>query len=132
MKKLMTSLALTLLIAGAAAAQVPQKERKTPEERAKHQTEMMTKNLALTAEQVPQVQTINLKYADQLGDLKEQPKGEKGAKRDAAKELRDKRNAELKGVLTAEQYDKMIKGQEAMQARRQDKMHEHHDQKENK
>lgn len=125
MKKLMTSLALAALIAGNASAQAPGKSEKTPEERAQHQTELMTKHLGLTPEQVPQVQAINLKYVDQFGELRGRSRDEANGKKQAVKDLREQRNAELKAVLTPEQYDTMIKGQ----AERQDKRQGHRKQR---
>ncbi|MBS1582933.1 MAG: hypothetical protein JST66_12095 [Bacteroidetes bacterium] len=120
MKKLMTSLALTVLIAGSAAAQAPGREQKTPEERAQQQTELMTKHLGLTPEQVPQVKAINLKYVDRFSELRGRPRGEESGKKEAVKDLREQRNAELKAVLTPEQYDRMIKGQAERQDKRQE------------
>ena len=45
-------------------------DKKTPEERAKHHTEMMTKDLKLDASQQTKVAEINLRYAKNLQDIK--------------------------------------------------------------
>lgn len=118
MKKLMMSLGFAALIAGSAAAQAPERKVRTPEERAQHQTDRMTKDLGLSAEQTEKVKAINLKYADQVDDMRGEAKDQKDAQREAMKGMRDQRNADLKAVLTPEQYDKMVKEQEAMQAKR--------------
>ena len=43
--------------------QPPQRQQRTPEERAKRESDWMKTDLALTDKQIPQVDSINLKYA---------------------------------------------------------------------
>ena len=77
----------------------------TPEERATKVTDWMKKNLQLNDNQVSQVQAINLKYAQQ----NEQLKGGTQTKEEKMKTMKDtekNRDAELKGILTADQYKK--------------------------
>lgn len=115
MKTWMTTLAL---VAGSMAAPALQaqdadgddKARKTPEERAKHRTEVMAKELKLDEAQAAQVGTINLNYARTLEDVRriEDPATRKG-RMDA---LKTKRDAALKAALTPEQYNTMITLQE--------------------
>ncbi|MBL8000366.1 MAG: hypothetical protein JNL05_00270 [Flavobacteriales bacterium] len=101
-------LAAGILIAPLAVAQgKPGKEQKTPEERAKRHTERMTQELGLTAEQSAKVGDINLRYVDVLADLKASGQ-DKEVMKEQGKALRDKRDEELKLVLTAEQYSKMM------------------------
>lgn len=101
-------LAAGILIAPLAVAQgKPGKEQKTPEERAKRHTERMTQELGLTAEQSAKVGDINLRYVDVLADLKASGQ-DKEVMKEQGKALRDKRDEELKLVLTAEQYAKMM------------------------
>lgn len=123
MKKIIA--AVTLVAALVCAPTFAQEGRggpkATPAERAQKLTDMMTKQLSLTAAQVPQVQAINLKYADQLNEVREQPKGEKGAKHEAVKDLVAKKDAEIKAVLTADQFTAYGKWQEEMKQRRKDK-----------
>ena len=75
----------------------------TPEERATKLTEWMKSNLGLNDSQVSQVQTINSKYAQKNEDLKSAGMG-KRKKLQTLKTNETGRDAELKTVLTPEQY----------------------------
>ena len=77
----------------------------TPEERANKLTDWMKKNLGLNDNQVSQVQALNLKYAQQNESLK----GGTDTKEQKMKTMKANetaRDAELKGILTADQYKK--------------------------
>ncbi len=101
-------LAAGLLLAPSVMAQDKAgKEQHTPEERAAKHTEHMTKELGLSADQTAKVADINQRYATALGEVKEST-AERDAKREQAKGMRDRRDQELKQVLTAEQYAKML------------------------
>lgn len=79
--------------------------------RATRMTEKMTKQLMLTEEQKPKVFGINLDKAKKIDALHEQVKAG-GNKKDMAakrKAIEQERDAELKGVLTPEQYEKWTK-----------------------
>jgi len=75
----------------------------TPQERATKLTDWMKTNLKLNDNQVAQVQAINLKYAQQNEGMKDETKS-KEDKMKTMKETEQARDAELKGVLTADQY----------------------------
>src|SRR6476619_5896216 len=75
----------------------------TPEERATKLTDWMKTSLKLNDNQVTQVQSINLKYAQQNEQMKDATKT-KEEKMKTMKETESARDAELKGVLTADQY----------------------------
>lgn len=111
MKKLMI---VALLASMTVAAQAQEKDRKTPQERAKLRTEHMAKELALSPEQQAKVEAINLKYADQVEAVRAEREAERTAKRDAAEAMHAAHDAEMKAVLTADQYTKWVaKKQEA-------------------
>lgn len=80
-----------------------QKQLPPASERAAKLTEWMKTNLALTADQEPKVQDINLKYAGKLDELQKstQPRREKMK---TLKENDASKDAELKQVLTDEQF----------------------------
>lgn len=80
-------------------------DRKTPEDRAKHRTEMMTKELGLSPEQIARVNTININFARALSDVKKMEDGD--VKKNRATALKEKRDNDLKPVLTAEQFTRM-------------------------
>ena len=78
---------------------------KTPEERAAVQTEKMTKELSLTADQVEKVKTINYGIVQKNEGVKTSAMtGEE--KKAAHKSNEEARDAMLKDVLTAEQFQK--------------------------
>lgn len=93
---------------------------KTPQERAKFQTEMMKSKLGLDSSQVKQVEAINLKYA-----VNNEPVLKGGQSKLAKfKQLRSSqqdRDAELKKVFTAEQYKQYQKFQDDMKAQLKEK-----------
>lgn len=116
---------LAVLIAGSfgqqAAAQTTERTPLTTEERAQKWTDWMKKELTLTAEQEPRIHAINVKYADQMDDIK----AEEGDRRSKFKEVRETNKAkdeELKAVLTPEQFTKYTeKKQERQQKMRENR-----------
>ena len=85
-------------------------DKKTPEERAKHHTEMMTKELNLTADQQTKVADINLRFARYMGEVKQLQDKDTAKKRGDV--LKEKRDVEFKNVLTADQFARMLKQRE--------------------
>ncbi len=110
MKNLLMNLALfgALLFPPALMAQGTETDdpKKTPEQRAADRTEKMATELDLSSDQKARVQEINLRYAQAAADAKAQSTS-KDALRKRGKELKEKRDEELKGVLTPEQFTKM-------------------------
>lgn len=106
MRTLLTTLALTIGMSLMAQDADMDNDKKTPEERAQHKTEVMTKELGLNAEQIAKVNTININFMRAMSDVKQIPDGETKKNRSSA--LKEKRDADLKGVLTAEQYAKLL------------------------
>ena len=80
-------------------------QKKTPEERAKHQTEKMKYELNLTDEQVPRVYEINLGIDKKNEGLKEMKMTQEERKK-SINENNEARKAMLKEILTAEQFSK--------------------------
>jgi hypothetical protein len=76
----------------------------TPEERAKRQTEMMKTELKLTAAQEPKVDAINLKYAKKMQEARNTT--DTAVRRKTFETLNKQKDAELKGVFTADQFKK--------------------------
>lgn len=78
---------------------------KTPEERAAVQTEKMTKELSLTAEQIEKVKVINLGIIQKNEGIRTSTMtGEE--KKAAHKSNEEARDSMIKGALTDEQYQK--------------------------
>ncbi|MEO8591057.1 MAG: hypothetical protein ABI432_16885 [Flavobacteriales bacterium] len=125
MKKLMMIAALALLTAAGvqaqtkqqrtpAAAQAQDKPKQTPEERAKKLTARMTKDLGLSTEQATKVEALNLRYVEQAQALHTEREAQMAAQKDGkGKEMRDAHDAELKAILTPDQYSKWMTEREA-------------------
>jgi protein CpxP len=82
---------------------------KTPEQRAEHRTAMLTKKLSLTADQQAKVQQIMLAQAQEGQALKAKypAKEQRQALHQEMKAGHAKYQAQLQGVLTADQYGKL-------------------------
>jgi hypothetical protein len=118
MKAIKISMLLAVLIAGSfwqqATAQTTERTKLTAEERAQKLTDWMKSELTLTAEQEPTVHAINVKYANQMDDIK----AEGGDRRSKFKDARDNSKAkdeELKAVLTPDQFTKYTEKKQEMQ-----------------
>jgi Spy/CpxP family protein refolding chaperone len=111
------SMLLVVLIAGSVwqhvAAQTTERTPLTAEERAQKLTDWMKKELTLTAEQEPKVHAINVKYADQMDDIKAEG-GDRRAKFKEAKDTNKAKDEELKTVLTPEQFTKYSEKKQEM------------------
>lgn len=82
---------------------------KTPEQRAEHRTAMLTKKLSLTADQQAKVHQILLAQAQEGQALKAKypAKEQRQALHQEMKAGHAKYQAQLQGVLTADQYGKL-------------------------
>lgn len=96
---------VVMMITSGAMAQ--QRQRATPEERAKRQTETLVKELSLTQEQKDKVYEINLKYANT--DVKNTGNADREKRMAEFQKLQGERIAAIKEVLTAEQQKKIDK-----------------------
>lgn len=94
--------------------------KKTPEQRATDRTEKMTSELELNAAQRTRVQAVNLTFTQALAAKKEEG-ADKDAMRTKAKALKVQRDAELKGILTPEQFTKMEELRKAKHAEMKEK-----------
>ncbi|MGI4760820.1 MAG: hypothetical protein ACRYF0_08945 [Janthinobacterium lividum] len=84
-------------------------EHKTPEQRAEHRTAMLTKKLSLSADQQAKVQQIMLAQAQEGQALKVKypAQEQRQALHQEMKAGHAKYQAQLQGVLTADQYGKL-------------------------
>lgn len=116
MKKLVLLLMIALFAtSGVFAQQRQQRERSTPEERAKRQTETLTKELTLTDAQKDKVYKIVLKFAQPQAQDNANTDREK--RREEFQKIQKKRNDSIKTVLTDDQKKKFDKHIEEMQKR---------------
>jgi periplasmic protein CpxP/Spy len=116
-KKLFFVASLIWMMAMTAAAQGGM-QNMTPEDMAKRQTDMIVKATGIDAATTAKVEAITLKYAKEMMAIREKFT-DREARREPMKELRDKQDAELKALLTADQYAKLKAAQEAARAARQ-------------
>jgi hypothetical protein len=115
--------AMSLLIVVTAGAQNEMEKLKssTPEERARLQTEMMKTKLSLTTDQTPKVAAINQKYAQRMEPI---IKGQEGPlmRLRQMREVGQAKEAELKGVLSPEQFQKYLAEKQEMREKFEDKL----------
>ena len=89
-------------------------------ERAEQRTEAMAKELGLNDEQAAKLRAMNDRYAEEMRTLRP-TEDERQAKREKMKDIQTRRDAELKTLLTEEQYAKMMElRQQRMDARKEE------------
>ncbi|MBE5321214.1 hypothetical protein IM793_18780 [Pedobacter sp. MR2016-19] len=96
-------------------------KHKTPEERAKFQTEMMRTKLNLNTEQQSKIEVINLNYAKKFEPIIKSSNS-KITRFKQAMSLQKAKDEELKKIFTAGQYQQYEKFQEALKSTLKDKM----------
>jgi Spy/CpxP family protein refolding chaperone len=80
--------------------------RQSPQERAERQAKVMKVDLNLDAAQYEKLLALNLKQADKASATRAEMKEEMKENREAMKAERDNYKAELKTILTPEQFEK--------------------------
>lgn len=117
------TLALLVLASGSALAQgvSPALAASTPAERAKIQTDFMKEKLALTAEQVPKVEALNLETAQKMEPVL---KGSEGPfmKVRAAREIEQTKETALQGLLTPEQFQKFLASKDELKQKLEEQL----------
>lgn len=93
-----------------------------PEKRAEQQTAMMTQKLGLSEAQATKIKEINLKYAAKAKTLREaNTGGDRTAMRGQMTTLRTEQDAELKTMLTSDQWATWEKVQTEQRANRDER-----------
>jgi hypothetical protein len=115
MKKTAVTITLIFSLMFAATHLFAQSELKEmpADQRAKLQTERMTTSLKLDEGQIEKVGQINLKYAQKM-DPVIQGAGSKMSRFKTFKSINKDKEAELKGVLTIQQFEQFQKQQQEM------------------
>lgn len=114
-------IALALVLSFSAIAQQGDGRRRNmdPKEMAERQTNQMKESLELTDKQLPKVEALNLKYAEKMGEARDEVGEDREAMRSAMTEIIKEKDVELKKILTEEQWTKFEKERkERMQNRR--------------
>lgn len=96
-------------------------KHKTPEERAKFQTEMMKSKLNLNAQQQGKIEVINLNYAKKFEPIIKSSDS-KMTRFKQAMSLQKAKDEELKKVFTAGQFQQYEKFQEELKGKLKDKI----------
>ena len=145
MKKIIAALSLGMLVAGSSAYahtttkpqdQKPRNEmrgamkdkaQKSPEEKAQMKTERMAEKLELSAAQKNQLQELNMRQAQEMKAMHESHKAtsektpeQRAQMQEARKASHEKWQAELKSILSTEQYDKYETDRAEMKQKRAD------------
>ncbi len=110
-----------LLVCMFALTKAQDAQMPSAEARASKMTEWMKTNLNLTADQLGKVQEINMKYAVRMDSLRTSVT-ESQARSVAIKTDSDEKDAELKGILTSDQYKAYLEKKQEMKEKYKDKM----------
>ncbi|MCB0641621.1 MAG: hypothetical protein KDC44_08275 [Phaeodactylibacter sp.] len=108
------------LLAGFKAEAQPPKGGGGPEEMAAKETQVMTTKLSLDDRQASKVEAINLAYAKKMHEAHEANAGNREAMHEVRTAIDKEKAAELKAVLSPEQY-KSYEEMKAEQPRRKGK-----------
>lgn len=123
MKKTLIPLIAGLFFTIAGIAQPPGGQF-DPEEMVKRQTQQMVEDLGLNEAQEVKVDSLNRKYSQKMGEMFQSAQGDFQGMREKMETLREEKNAELKTILTEEQYTKHVelekKRMEEFRSRRRD------------
>lgn len=123
--KLAISALIALVLPAVALAQMDEIKNSTPEQRAQMQDKWMQSNLSLDEKTAASVSAINLKYAKETQALVASP-SPNFKKLMSFKSNSQAKDAELKGVLTAEQYTLYEQKKSEMEAQLKQKLQEKH------
>lgn len=120
MKKLLLAALALLLTIGSTMAQegkLSGKTKKTPEERSEAFTRKMTKQLSLDQAQQERVKVVNLERFKRIEEAKAATVSNKKEVAAKVKEINEAYNANMKSVLSAEQFSKFMEMKEEMKGR---------------
>lgn len=118
---MLTTAAAVIAFASVAAAQFAKLKNTTPEQRAKVQTELMKTKLKLTPEQESKVAALNLEYAQKMQPIIQGSEGPFAEMREA-REINEQKEADLKKVLTTDQFTNYTAYKEEMREKFEERM----------
>ena len=108
MKKVLFGIVCLLVLSLSVSAQPPQggnRQRLSPEESAKQETQTLKTELKLADNQLAPVEAANLVYFKELAKLRENAGGDFSSMRESMQKLENQRIASFEKVLTKEQLD---------------------------
>ena len=120
MKKFGFLMLAAMFFATVAMAQPGGQRNFDPKEMAKRQTEELTKELGLNKDQAKKVLELNTKSMEKMSEMRGQMRdgGNREAMREKMQKQREEQNAEMKKILTEDQYKKYEKYLEERRSRR--------------
>jgi hypothetical protein len=111
MKQIIFISAFLILLGGKLFA-LDVETKRTPEERARIQTEWMKQSLNLNESQLTQIEPLNLKYVQKMEEVKTIP-GRIG-KLKKVKSIMEEKDNELKRILTKDQFNVYLEKREEL------------------
>lgn len=81
-------------------------QKRSAEDRAKKEAERITKELKLDATQAKKVEKLTISYAKKMKSLRQN--GDRAKMREAFTQMRKEKDAEMKKILTKEQFKKYV------------------------
>jgi Spy/CpxP family protein refolding chaperone len=121
MKRMLKQLGIAaLLVCMFTLAKAQEAQMPSAEARASKMTEWMKSNLNLTADQASKVQDLNMKYAVKMDSLKNSNL-DKQNRFDVMKSEGEAKDAEMKSILTADQYKTYQEKKQEMKSKYKDK-----------
>jgi protein CpxP len=118
MKKLMMALAL---VGMSVATQAQERTKMSADQRARARTERMTKDLGLSAEQIARLEALNREQAKEAQVDRVARRSERDSRRAAMKVRRERYEADLKSILSAEQFSGWTARKEDMEQKHRQK-----------
>jgi len=112
-----------LMFALVASAQLDELKNTTPEQRAKALTEIMKAKVGLTPEQTGKVMDLNLEYAKKMDPLIKGSAGPLVRMREM-KQINQAKEAELKQILSPQQFEEYLASKEEMREKLVEKVEE--------
>ena len=90
-----------------------QKAERTPEAMSQRHADKLKSELNLSDEQTKKIYEVNLKYNREMQAQRAEKEKQRSEKMEQLKKKKEQKNAELKKILTEDQYTMMLKNQEA-------------------
>jgi len=97
------------------------RQKRTPEERADMYTAWIAKTVTLTDDQKTKVAAVNLKYAKLNDEARTDDKGNRASTSKDVKANDEQRDTELKGILTADQFEAYTTAKQQMEEKRKER-----------
>lgn len=123
-KKVFLAIALVVSFVSFGQEKMEKRQKMSPEERVKTQVEHMTKELSLNEKQVAQVTELVKSKVAKREEFRNESKEARKGNRDKMKTEQEATKADMKKILTEEQFKKFEENAENRKTKMMDKMKE--------